>query len=289
MDWLANHPEKGQTFDAFRRSSLQRPDSTRKKIYILPLGEFPEDRSPPLDRLRDLTSIFFFLETVGLPAEEIGKLKLTTRKNGYTGQRQILTGDVLNLLKERLPADAYCIVAVTMEDLYPDPDWNFVFGEALLAGRAGVYSFARYDPAFYGKKRGKDYKSLIYRRSAAVLVHEAGHIFGLDHCIYFSCLMNGSNHLEESDSQPLFLCPVCLRKLQHVTGFEATARYRKLLDHYRKNGLEEEAAWIDRRLKKVAGPKGGGEKEGGKKGAAPKAAGGDRSGPGKAERPSGDR
>jgi archaemetzincin len=35
-----------------------------------------------------------------------------------------------------------------MEDLYPDPAWNFVFGQASLRERVEVFSFARYDPAF---------------------------------------------------------------------------------------------------------------------------------------------
>ena len=64
-----------------------------------------------------------------------------------------ISTDVLNFLRTKLPSDAFCILAVTMEDLYPDPTWNFVFGQASLTERIGVYSFARYDPAFYGEKR----------------------------------------------------------------------------------------------------------------------------------------
>jgi archaemetzincin len=51
---------------------------------------------------------------------------------------------------------------------------------------------------------------------------------GIHHCIHFSCLMNGSNHLKELDSQPLHLCPVCLRKLQSSAGCDVVARYEKL-------------------------------------------------------------
>jgi len=42
--------------------------------------------------------------------------------------------------------------------------------------------------------RGKDYQPLLLRRSMKVLTHETGHIFGLAHCVYFACVMNGSNH-----------------------------------------------------------------------------------------------
>jgi bacterioferritin len=36
------------------------------------------------------------------------------------------------------------------------------------------------------------------RRSCKVLAHEIGHMFGLSHCVFFHCLMNGSNSLAES-------------------------------------------------------------------------------------------
>jgi archaemetzincin len=59
-----------------------------------------------------------------------------------------------------------------MEDLYPDPRWNFVFGQASVRDRVGVFSFARYDPVFYGESRSSRYQELLLRRSTKVLVHE---------------------------------------------------------------------------------------------------------------------
>lgn len=43
--------------------------------------------------------------------------------------------------------------------------------------------------------------------------HELGHCFAMDHCVYYSCVMQGTASLEEDDRQPPFLCPVCLLKL----------------------------------------------------------------------------
>lgn len=249
-DWLAAHVERGQTYDEFvlGRLARPRPTASRRKIYILPLGKFAEDRSPPLESLKELADAFFALETVVLPRQETEGLTLTTRKSPITGNVQILTGDVLAFLKKRLPRDAFCAIAVTMEDLYPEPSWNFVFGQASLSERCGVYSFARLDPAFYGSRRGEGDGKLFRRRSAAVLVHEVSHMFGLEHCIYFSCVLNGSNSLPESDSQPLTLCPVCLRKLRESIGFDVLDRYGKLLACYRKAGFEEETRWIEHRM-----------------------------------------
>ena len=49
-----------------------------------------------------------------------------------------------------VPSDAYCMLTVTMQDLYPFDSWNYVFGWANYTSRTGVFSFGRYDPAFNG-------------------------------------------------------------------------------------------------------------------------------------------
>jgi archaemetzincin len=186
-----------------------------------------------------------------LPAIHLATLKLTTRIHQGTGKRQILTGDVLDVLRKQLPADAFCILAITMTDLYPEPDWNYVFGQASLRGRVGVYSFARYDPAFFGERRTKDYERILLRRSCKVLVHETAHMFGMKHCIYYTCAINGSNHLRESDSRPLHLCPVCLRKLQHSAKFDVVKRYTKLREYYKKADFDDAAEWLTGRLEHI--------------------------------------
>ena len=253
-DWLAVHYEPGQTFDEFIKSKPNRPDKTRKKIYLQPIGEFPKGQIPLTDVLEEYAGAYFAMPVEVLPALSLSDKNITTRINNYTKNRQILTTDVLTILKDNLPADAFCLLAITMEDLYPESSWNFVFGQASLRERVGVYSFARYDPAFYGDKRGKDYEKLILRRSCKVLVHETGHMFGLQHCIFFRCVMNGSNHLKESDSRPLYLCPVCLRKLHHSVGFDVISRYKNLCRFYKKFGFDDDARWLARRLEHILGP-----------------------------------
>lgn len=248
-DWLAMFPEPGQTFGDYRRSKPNSFEAPRNKIYLLPIGAFPLKTSPSLDLLSEFTSLYFVAETKVLSALDLQALTITHRTNQHTQKQQYLTGDLLNIIKKNLPNDGYCILGITMEDLYPGPAWNFVFGEATLTDRAGVFSFARYAPTNLGEPGNTDSLKLVLKRSCKVLAHETAHMFGLFHCVFYSCLINGSNHLMESDSRPMHECPVCLRKLQSTIGFDPIDRYRAMLEFCRKNGFDDETSWLTRHLK----------------------------------------
>jgi archaemetzincin len=248
---LANHPEPGQTFAGFARSGFHRPDATRRRIYLQPIGDFAPETSPAIADLRECAQAFFQLPVQVLDGLDPADGELTTRMHPQTGKPQVLAPDVLAWLQRRLPADAYCVLGVTMLDLYPEPSWNFVFGMASTRERTGVFSFARYDPAFAGQARGADFQATLLRRSCKVLTHEASHMFGLLHCVHYECGLNGSNHLAESDSRPIHLCPVCLRKLQHAVGFDVLGRYRALEVFYSRVGLAPEARWVHGRIARI--------------------------------------
>lgn len=252
-DWLDRHHEPGQTYEQYEAARFNKPDRVRASLVLQPLGRFEPGASPRLKQLEEFAAAYFGLRAEVRPVIDPAAVSLTSRVNPHTRNRQILATDVLEYLKKRLPADAYCYLGVTMIDLYPDPTWNFVFGMASLRERVGVFSFVRYDPAFYGEARGKGYRSLLARRSLKVLAHETGHMFGMQHCIFWNCVMNGSNHLQESDRRPIHLCPVCLRKLYHAVGFDVVKRYLALKRVYRSGGLEEEARWVGRRLRWIEG------------------------------------
>lgn len=250
-DWLDEHPENGQSFEEYRDSGANRPDATRHIIYLLPIGDFPEDTSPPLADLRAYAAAFFQMEVKLLPAYATHDLEFEPRQNRHSGRRQVLTTSIMDFLRTRLPADAYCLLGVTMTDLYPQASWNFVFGQASIDRRVGVYSFARYDPAFWRQERGKRFRDVILQRSCKVLVHETAHMFGLLHCTYYDCVVNGSNSMPETDAQPQHLCPVCLRKLHHAIGFDPVKRYGELGRFYREQKWFEESDWVQRQLVRV--------------------------------------
>lgn len=256
MGWLAQHEEGGQTVEEYRVAlSALKPAPQQTTLCVLPLGEFNADKAPSLDKLKEYCAAFFGMKTLILEPVVLDKVPAKRRTNKNTQKLQLLTTDILNWLPSRKPRDAYAIIAVTMEDLYPDEKWNFVFGQATLHGGAGVFSFARYDPAFYGEAWNNQTRELMMRRSCKVLSHEMGHMFGIMHCVFFECLMNGSNHLGETDARPMHLCPVCLRKLQLGGGFDLLRREESLLKFYETNAIKDEAGWSGRRVEKMRAAK----------------------------------
>jgi hypothetical protein len=134
-----------------------------------------------------------------------------------------------------------------MEDICnTSKGFGFLFGEANLDLSVGLFSFARYsDDISAASPR-------FLRRCGMVLCHEVGHLFGIKHCVYASCIMNGSNHLDESESRPFAVCPVDLRKLQltldqaKVQGrdtqpVDLVARERSLALFFYEHGLPYDA------------------------------------------------
>ncbi len=254
LDWLAFHPEKGQTFEQFVRSKPLLPDSRRDTIYLQPFGEFPLDRGIRLTDLKRFASAFFGMNVKLQPIVLLETTAATSRINSESKQRQFLTGDLLKYLGQEMPEDAYARLGVTLEDLYGGERWNFLFGQASLRRRVGIYSFARFDARFYGEEPAKDWRRIVLLRSCKVLAHETSHMFGIHHCTFRRCVLNGSNHEFELDAQPLHLCPVDLRKLYYSIGFDVVDHHRRLLDFSNAHGFDEESRWLEARIQHVTAP-----------------------------------
>ena len=66
----------------------------------------------------------------------------------------------------------------------------------------------------------EDNRGILFSRLARTVSHELGHCLGLDHCVYYACIMQGTAGMAEDLRQPPYLCPVCLSKLTHAALIE---------------------------------------------------------------------
>jgi archaemetzincin len=224
-DWLSLHKESGQTFQQYSALARKSTQPNSKVFYIQPIGEFNDKQQEVLQLTGKYLNIFYQLPVKFLPlipSKDIpGKAR---RKNPYTKQPQVLTTYLLSdVLKKGFPKDAALVIGFTSEDLYPAPGWNFVFGQASLSEKVGIWSMSRFgDPTLAANY----YLCLL--RTFKTATHETGHMLGIYHCTAYHCNMGGSNHLQELDKKPVWFCPECLTKICWRQGIDPAKRYKEL-------------------------------------------------------------
>jgi len=207
-EWLADHRESGQTFEQYLQDDPTLPEGARRVLVIQPLGDLDERQRRMIDLAADYMKRFFSLETRTLPDIPGSAIPARARRTHPTwGDKQILSTYVLeSVLRPRLPDDAAAMIAFTASDLWPGAGWNFVFGQADLRQRTGVWSIYRNGDLTAGPDAFR--RALL--RTLKTAVHETGHMFSLEHCTAYRCVQGGVNSLEEGDRAPLWLCPECV-------------------------------------------------------------------------------
>ncbi len=173
------------------------------EICLQPLGDVPND---VLNFLKVEISRILGLKCV------ISDLKVRIPRESYNPLRKqyLSTSLLYKLLETNELRDYGKILGITDRDLYV-PGLNFVFGEALLNGKAAVISLHRLRPEFYGKKANK---KLFFERALKEAIHELGHTFGLGHCKNRRCVMYFSNSIYDTDVKGYDFCPRCRAKLK---------------------------------------------------------------------------
>ncbi len=253
-EWLEFNKERGQTFTEYwdKNSNIQptQPTEERKKIYLQLYGNFDETQLRLMDSVQRFLSIFY-----ALPIERLEQVSLDSttldiqnwRVHNYNGF-QVKTGFILDSLESNLPDDGVLLVSFTMNDLYPSEKWSFVFGQARLYDRVGVWSMKRFGDVEL-MSQNADAFNLALQRTCKTAVHEIGHIFSLQHCIFYRCAMQGANNLKELDGHPSYFCPVCDAKIISNLKLPLSQRYENLAafwknqqqletsNYYRKSAL----------------------------------------------------
>lgn len=242
-DWLATFHEPGQTFDQYLQSTPTRPEGERRVLYVQPLGRFTSAQTRIVALAADYMSRFFNLPVRIREPVPLGKVPRTALRDSPVGSgKQIQAGYIMmDVLRPTLPADAAALIGFTSSDLFPDETLNFVFGQANLRERVGVWSLY-----WLGRPDASvdDFKFTLLR-TLKIAAHETGHMFSLQHCTKYECVMNGTNSLNETDRRPLDACPECMAKLCWAADADPRERYARLAAFCSEHGLDAERRFFE--------------------------------------------
>lgn len=269
-DWLGRHRELMQTFAAFRASVEEQrgrmgPTAERRCIHILPIGREP---APWLvEHVRAVCAAFFFPLRVAI-----------VRRAGepMRGANAVLDGDeLIRWLSTGLRADSALTVAITRSSI--ELEGRRIPGVSSWEHRVGAFELSSLDEACVPSTRlssqsrqvqsddsaflsplvekdnapTTDALLLEIERAAKLVTHQALHMFGMLHCCFFRCLMNGAESQEETDGRPPFLCGMCLKKLHLLTGCDPLERYTRLASAWKSTGCADTALWYETRVRIV--------------------------------------
>ena len=229
-EWLDQHKEKGQTFEEYVKVDPVSPSEKRNKLYVQKLGELDTAQERVIELTAEYLGIYYQMEVEILDAVPLDSATIPSGSHRqHLDHHQYHTKYILyDILKPNLPDSAAAYIAFTAEDLYPDPNWNFVFGQASVKDRVGVWSIHRYGTPSAGPEAFKE----VLFRAMKVASHETGHMFTMRHCIDYECNMNGSNSLVESDNKPPYLCPECMAKMKWNLDLNEVQRFNEIDSFY---------------------------------------------------------
>lgn len=122
-EWLDAFDEPGQTLLEYQQS---RPvhAGPGDSLAFMPVGPFASDERAVFDRTVAFAGIWFQLPVSVTRPQPLPRHGWQ-RKRAW-GTQYHTEFFLRKLLPENMPPDAVCVFAVTMGDLYPQDDWNFV-------------------------------------------------------------------------------------------------------------------------------------------------------------------
>lgn len=169
-------------------------------ICVVPIGGvLPEMVESVVRWLREVLGLPVIVGSLG-----IDNANALIAKRGQYDARQLLTK-----LREYCSSPEIRVIGITESDLC-NLLLNFVYGEAQVGGNVAVCSTAR-----LRDEHGETDMELerLQDRLDKVVLHELGHVFGLEHCAQDGCVMRQARCVEDIDQKEAVYCASCLGAL----------------------------------------------------------------------------
>lgn len=231
----------------YTNAGINRPDSVRKVIYLLPLGEMDDEVHGILKKEVAYLSAFFQLEVKILPRIPFNDLKkiekVKTRMvhdyhSAYESKTKGYNPNTLeqieanSLIAEYIvpykPKDAVAVLGISDHDLYMK-GMNYIYGLSNLRNNTGLISTHRL----------KENEYTMRDNIRKVVTKQIINIFSIANVKDFYCVSNYTNSVAELESTVLTLSPRALEKLKINIGFDYLKRFKDLEKFHKKERNEE--------------------------------------------------
>jgi predicted Zn-dependent protease len=214
---------------AYARSMHPPP---RMRVCLLHADDVSKDLIEASRSAIQRWDIFEVSKTVCLPRSELSKSTTPSSISEY-GQRLAALND----------PDCKIILALIAGGLIGPRDTP-IFGAALRGSNScpdvAVVSVRNLDPT----DRGCPDKALLATRVQKEVIHELGHILGLNHCPSYVCVMRLSRNISEIDVKPPTYCPMCLLRLAVMPS--AIQKLHRALSDLNKRAFRDDSENPDR-------------------------------------------
>jgi len=305
LPWLKGRIEQGETFAKYynmlqSESPHQGPGPELGcTLLLVPMGTAAWGEARPqlfMKHLKDMLQLYVFPVKVVL-APTLSNAKVSTRRKNEHGHMQYERFEAEQVLYEGTHLSrAQYRVGVMLDELFVEDFTVPVEGEPVQSvdghftedRQLSVVSFARLSSlfvdkgmsasaAFSSQELTPELTSAWLAASLRSLHHSVAHLFGLGHCSYYICMMNGysidgdcvvkgtgDEHVRKgSDGH---LCCVCLRKFTHAISqaqrhaVHVESRYDSILQKWAQirgdiggvsEGVGSEMKWLKMRVESL--------------------------------------
>ena len=238
----------------FINSQPNKPDSTRKVVYILPFGNMKPQVEEIIKAEVEYLEIFLQLPVKVMSRvgyDEIKEMEtVKTRKvpdSDYdyfskmkgeitSFREQIEANSFINsYLIDHKPKDAVAVLGITEHDIYK-PDYNFLFGTSNRKSAVGLVSTFRLID--YGQQTKWNIRKVVSKQIV--------NLFSIRNVKDYVCLLNFHNNKDELVFGEFKLSPLALSKLRYCIGFDYQKRFMQLEEFWRMEANTDMAEYYQR-------------------------------------------
>ncbi len=228
-DFLAALPYRGETFAEFAEAHAAGSFSVERAevVIVEPLTEVDAASLAAIEAtLRALLGVPVAARSMPTPSHLLEGDGRDPHWNGVA-----LAAQITEQFAEPSPTEPSVLRVGLVEHTLAVPGFDWIFGYTDEGRRSVVLSF----------RDLPDAPAALTFQIVSLVLHEVGHVLGLQHCVFYACVMTPAAHLDRTVDFGARYCPVCLRKLSHVLGRSARDLLSSFEDLFTSTGLDDEA------------------------------------------------